>query len=134
MLEEKKLTASIKLVAYQQWAIAQQHKRIRHMIFRPGDLVLRRTFDDNKLKPNWEGPFKVTSESNGGAYHLESMFGVPETIPMECILLKSLLLLTKAKCPLRRNAHQDEMPTKAKCPLRGEMPTKVKCPPKQNAH
>lgn len=117
LLEEKRLTASIKLAAYQQCAIAQQHKRIRHRIFRPGDLVLRRTFDDNKLKPNWEGLFKVTSESNGGACHRESMFGVPKTIPMECILFKSLLLLTKAKCPLTRNAHQREMSTKVKCSL-----------------
>lgn len=116
LLEEKKLTASIKLAAYQQWAITQQHRRIRQRIFRPGDLVLRRTFDDNKLKPK-EGPFKVTSESNGSAYHLESMFDVPETIPMECILFKSLLLLTKAK---------GEMAI--------EMAIKMKCPPRQNAY
>ncbi|RDX83979.1 hypothetical protein CR513_35035, partial [Mucuna pruriens] len=40
------------------------------------DLVLRkitRTVDNNKLTPDWEGPFKVIEEVGKGAYRLEHL-------------------------------------------------------------
>ena len=45
----------------------------------PGDLVLRKVVGAakdpswGKLKPNWEGPFWITSVAGIGAYYLEDL-------------------------------------------------------------
>ena len=45
----------------------------------PGDLVLRKVMGAakdpswGKLKPNWEGPFWITSVAGMGAYYLEDL-------------------------------------------------------------
>ena len=45
----------------------------------PGDLVLRKFMGAakdpswGKLRPNWEGPFRITSVAGIGAYYLEDL-------------------------------------------------------------
>ena len=54
--------ATIQMVDYQQREVKQKAKVVRHRNFRKGhrnfrkgNLVLRQTFDEDKLKLNWEG-------------------------------------------------------------------------------
>ena len=45
----------------------------------PGDLVLRKVLGTSKnptwgkLRPNWEGPYRITSVAGIGAYFLEDL-------------------------------------------------------------
>ena len=48
----------------------------------PGDLVLRKVVGSaknpawGKLGPNWEGPYRITSNASIGAYFLENLDGL----------------------------------------------------------
>lgn len=69
------MCTAIRLATYQR-VVQQQGKKVQRRAFRPGDLVLKRTFNEGKILPNWEGPFKVALKSvNGGAYQLQKMDG-----------------------------------------------------------
>lgn len=81
MVEERRKLALIKLAAYQQQLMQNFQKKVKKRTFRVGDLVLRRVLpgtrnpDHNKLGPNWECPYRVTSAGRTGAYHLETLEG-----------------------------------------------------------
>ena len=71
----------IRLAAYQQQMKREHNKNIKPMTFQVGDLVLRKVMantrkpNDGKLGPNWEGPYKVLSQTGHGAYRLEDLDG-----------------------------------------------------------
>ena len=56
------------------------HVRIRPLT--PGNLVLRKVVGSaknsawGKLGPNWEGPYRITSNAGIGAYFLEDLDGL----------------------------------------------------------
>ena len=64
---------------------------MRPRSFQEGDLVLRRTFEDRELKPNWEGPYQVAGPRNKGAYRLQSLDGTPEPKLWNVTHLKKIL-------------------------------------------
>ena len=67
-------------MAYYQQKLKQSYDanvKLRHLT--PGDLVLRKVVGATKnpawgkLGPNWEGPYRITSEAGIGAYFLEDL-------------------------------------------------------------
>ena len=79
LVEEKRESAMVQLAYYQQ-KLKQGYDanvKLRHLT--PGDLVLRKVVGATKnpawgkLGPNWEGPYRITSEAGIGAYFLEDL-------------------------------------------------------------
>ena len=67
-------------LAYYQQKLKQGYDanvRLRHLT--PGDLVLRKVVGAaknptwGKLGPNWEGPYRITSQAGIGTYFLEDL-------------------------------------------------------------
>ncbi|XP_057950988.1 uncharacterized protein LOC131145821 [Malania oleifera] len=79
LLEKRWDQASLKVVAYQHRVAKYYNSRVKVRNFQPGDLVLRKTRNNptesrsHKLKPNWEGPYRVTTEIKPGTYKLEDV-------------------------------------------------------------
>ena len=52
-------------------------------MFQPGDLVLRKVFENTadptaeKLQPNWEGPYIVRRLGEPGSYAIDTIDGTP---------------------------------------------------------
>ena len=79
LIEEKRENAIVQLAYYQQ-KLKQGYDanvKLRPLAF--GDLVLRKFVGTaknpawGKLGPNWEGPYRITSEAGIGAYFLEDL-------------------------------------------------------------
>ena len=83
LLEEKRDIAVVRLASYQQQIKREHDKNIKLRVFRVGDLVLRKVManirkpNEGKLGPNWEEPYKVTSQAGVRAFRLEGMDGKP---------------------------------------------------------
>ena len=81
LAESRRELALIRAEAYKQQVARSFNKRVRTRTFQIGDLVLRRVLpntkvvNDGKLGPNWEGPYRVASQSGQGAYRLEELNG-----------------------------------------------------------
>ena len=63
---------------YQQRTIRYYNFRVKHKIFKVGDLVLRReeasqSIEVDKLSPKWEGPYRVSKVIRLGAYQQQRM-------------------------------------------------------------
>ena len=67
-------------LAYYQYKLKQGYDakvKLRPLV--PGDLVLRKVLSTaknpvwRKLRPNWEGPYRITSVAGIGAYFLEDL-------------------------------------------------------------
>ena len=43
--------------------------------FGKGDIVLQRTFEEGKVKPNWEGPYIIVDKGRRGSYRIQSPDG-----------------------------------------------------------
>ena len=56
-------------------------KYVKAKAFEKRELVLRRTFDEGKLRPNWEGPYIVMEYGWKGAYMIQSPKGKEEPKP-----------------------------------------------------
>ena len=60
----------------------------------PGDLVLRKVLENTKnpawekLGPNWEGPYRITSVARIGAYYLEDLDEKNVLHPLNVNILK----------------------------------------------
>ena len=72
------------MAAYQQKVARYYNRRVKKKMFRPGDLVLRKAevskpTEQEKLSPNWEGPYRVAETLRPGAYKLEYLEGM--TVP-----------------------------------------------------
>ena len=81
LVEERRDLATVHLAAYQHRLKREHNKNVKTRTFQVGDLVLRkimantRKSNEGKLRPNWEGPYKVLSQAGHGAYRLEDMDG-----------------------------------------------------------
>ena len=82
MIEEKRENAMVQLAYYQQKLKRGYDANVRIRPLTPGDLVLRKVVGSaknlawGKLGPNWEGPYRITSNAGIGAYFLEDLDGL----------------------------------------------------------
>ena len=85
LLDEARDQAETKTKVYQQRMARYYDWRVKHREFKVGDLVLRKvtlTTKDptqGKLRPTWDGPYKVDKFYRRGTYHLEKLDGT--TLP-----------------------------------------------------
>ena len=78
LLPEIRETANVKNFASKQLAARRYNSKVVLRPMKLGDLVLRKRMDrvnENKLSPNWEGPFRITEVLGNGAYHLQTLAG-----------------------------------------------------------
>ena len=61
-LEEKRERVGIQMAEYQRRAARHVERLVNPKAFIKGELVLRWTFEEGKLKPNWEGPYIIADE------------------------------------------------------------------------
>ena len=83
LVEERREVATIRLTQYQQKLRQWYEKGIKIRTFLRGDLVLRRVIGNmknlawRKRRPNWKGPYWVTSVIRVRAFHLEDLVEIP---------------------------------------------------------
>ena len=79
LIEERKESAMIQLAYYQHKLKQGYDANVKLRPLAPNDLVLRKVLDTaknpvwGKLGPNWEGPYRITSEAGIRAYFLEDL-------------------------------------------------------------
>ena len=79
LIEERRERATIHLAYYNQKLKRGYDTNVKLRPLAPGDIVLRkvvRAAKDpswGKLRPNWEGPFRITLVAGIGAYCLEDL-------------------------------------------------------------
>ena len=79
LIEEKRENAIVQLAHYQQKLKQSYDTNVKLRSLTPGDLVLRKVVGAaknpawGKLRPNWEGPYRITSKAGIGAYFLEDL-------------------------------------------------------------
>ena len=79
LIEEKRENAMVQLAHYQQKLKQGYDANVKLRPLTPGDLVLRKVMGAaknpawEKLGPNWEGPYLITSKAGVGAYFLEDL-------------------------------------------------------------
>ena len=82
LIKEKRENAMVQLAHYQQKLKRGYDVNVRIRPLTPGDLVLRKVVGLaknptwGKLGPNWEGPYRITSNASIGAYFLEDLDGL----------------------------------------------------------
>ncbi|GAU18714.1 hypothetical protein TSUD_80020 [Trifolium subterraneum] len=84
LVEELRTGASLREATLKQKIAARHDKRVIKREFEVGSLVMRRNQKDSregKLAANWEGPYRVRTKTENGAYHLEYLYGkeIPRT-------------------------------------------------------
>ena len=83
MSDEQWEAAAIRITSYQRRLVNSYNRRVKPRVFRPGDLVLRKFFENiadptaRKFQPNWEGPYIVTQTSEAGSYAINKTDGTP---------------------------------------------------------
>ncbi|KAD5317941.1 hypothetical protein E3N88_17887 [Mikania micrantha] len=93
-IDELRDIARIRMATYQQKIAESYNKNIRIRRFQVGDLILRKAFQnttnlaDEKLAPNWGGPYRIELEAGKGAYKLTNMEGEPLPRSWNAIHLK----------------------------------------------
>ncbi|BFG30326.1 hypothetical protein CerSpe_166000 [Prunus speciosa] len=81
LLEGEREKAIVRVAAYQQQLTSYYNKKAKIRQFRPGDLVLRKSFitaprqGSKKMKPNWEGPYVISRPGGRGSYTLDTLEG-----------------------------------------------------------
>ena len=79
LIEEKRENAMVQLAYYQQKLKQGYDANVKLRPLTPGDLVLRKVVGAaknptwGKLGPNWEGPYRITSQAGIRAYFLEDL-------------------------------------------------------------
>ena len=74
---------AIRITSYQRRLANSYNRRVKPRVFRSGDLVLRKVFENTveptaeKFQPNWEGPYVVTRTSEVGSYAIDKTDGIP---------------------------------------------------------
>ena len=69
----------VHLAYYQQKLKQGYDAKVKSRPLAPGDVVLRKVLSTarnpawRKLRPNWEGPYRITSIAGIGAYFLEDL-------------------------------------------------------------
>ena len=72
----------VQLAHYQQKLKRGYDAHVKTRSLAPSDLVLRKVVGSaknpawGKLGPNWEGPYRITSNASTGAYFLEDLDGL----------------------------------------------------------
>ena len=86
LLEHRREEAAIRMAKYKGQVARYYNARVRHLSFKPGDLVVRRNsvsraVGTGKLDPNWEGPYEVKEVRQAGYCKLARLDGseVPRT-------------------------------------------------------
>ena len=81
--DELREAVAIRVTSYQRRLANFYNNRVRPRVFQPGDLVLRRVFENNadpmagKFQPNWEGSYVVTWPGESGSYAIDKTNGTP---------------------------------------------------------
>ena len=81
--DELREVAAIRITSYQRRLENSYNRRVKPRVFRPGDLVLRKVFENTtnpaagKFQPNWEGPYVVTRTDEAGSYAIDKTYGTP---------------------------------------------------------
>ena len=81
LMYEIRATVEQRLAQYQNLMSKHYNSNVRHRDFQIEDLVLRKVMgvakdpSQGKLRPNWEGPYRITSWQRKGTYHLDIMDG-----------------------------------------------------------
>ena len=81
--DELREAAIIRITSYQRLLENSYNRRVKPRVFRPGDLVLRKVFENTanatagKFQPNWEGAYVVTRTSEVGSYAIDKTDGTP---------------------------------------------------------
>ena len=79
--DELREAATIRVSSYQRRLANFYNKRVRPRVFHPGDLVLRKVFENKadptvgKFQPNWEGPYIVRRLGEPGSYAIDTIDG-----------------------------------------------------------
>ena len=82
LIDEKRENAMVQLAHYQQKLKRGYDAHVRIRPLTPSDLVLRKVVGLSKnpawgkLGPNWEGPYRITSNAGIRAYFLEDLDGL----------------------------------------------------------
>ena len=82
-IDELRESAVIRITSYQRRLASSYNKWVKPRTFQPGDLVLRKVFENTadptagKFQPKWEGPYLVTRAEESGAYALDKLNGTP---------------------------------------------------------
>ena len=80
---ELREAATICITSYQRRLANSYNKRVKPRVFQPGDLVLRKVFENTadptarKFQHNWEGPYVVTRTGEAGSYAIDKTNGTP---------------------------------------------------------
>ena len=83
IVDELQESAAIRIASYQHRLERSYNKRVKPQAFQPGDLVLRKVFENmtdptaGKFQPNWEEPYLITRVGEYGAYALDNLDGTP---------------------------------------------------------
>ena len=83
MSDEQREAAAIRITSYQRRLANSYNRRVKPRVFRQGDLVLRKVFENiadptaGKFQPNWEGPYVVMQAGETGSYAINKMDGTP---------------------------------------------------------
>ena len=83
MTDELREVAGIRIASYQQRMTNLYNMRVKQRVFRAGDLVLRRVFENkvdpttNKFQSNWEGSYMIIRVGVARSYALNKLDGMP---------------------------------------------------------
>ena len=83
MSDEQREAAAIRITSYHCRLANSYNRQVKPRVFRPGDLVLRKVFENTasptagKFQPNWEGPYVVMRAGEIGSYAIDKMDGTP---------------------------------------------------------
>ena len=79
LIEERRENSMVQLAYYQHKLKQGYDTKVKLRPLMPGDLVLRKVLGTaknpiwGKIRPNWEGPYRITSMAGIGAYFLEDL-------------------------------------------------------------
>ena len=81
LIDEVRTDAEQRIAKYKNLMARQHNAMVKPRRFNIGDLVLKRVSlvtknpAHRKLRPNWEGPYKVVNYKRQGSYYLEALDG-----------------------------------------------------------
>ena len=79
--DELQEVAAIRITSYQRRLANSYNRWVKPKVFRLGDLVLRKVFENTvdptagKFQPNWEGPYVVTRTGEAKSYAIDKTDG-----------------------------------------------------------
>ncbi|XP_057497351.1 uncharacterized protein LOC130782072 [Actinidia eriantha] len=99
LVEERRENALIQMADYQKQLAKTYNQKVQRRDITVGDLVLRKAIGnikdptDEKIGPNWEGPYKIVKLAGRGAYYLEDSKMQTSSKTLEFQQLKEILPL-----------------------------------------